>query len=99
MTLHSDASPMSLDRLGPADLVETFGFLDRDPIVNVYLLALTVRDALGQPRDEFWGVRRDGELSGLLYLGGHSGAVLPSGEDAGVAAGPARRVMWRAGFP
>src|SRR5437870_6531778 len=98
MSLHSDASPISIERLGPADLVETFGFLDRDPIVNVYLLALTVRDALGQPRDEFWGVRRDGELSGLLYLGGHSGAVLPSGEDAGVAAVLARHVIGRLSF-
>ena|SRR5438477_7383513 len=98
MTLHSDASPLTLDRLGPADLVETFGFLDRDPIVNVYLLALTVRDALSQPRDEFWAARRDGEISGLLYLGGHSGAVLPTGDDPSVANLFARQVITRRSF-
>jgi ribosomal protein S18 acetylase RimI-like enzyme len=72
---------LALDRLGPADLVETFGFLDRDPALNVYLLALTLRDALGAPRDEYWAARRDGMIVALLHLGGHSGAVLPLGED------------------
>jgi GNAT superfamily N-acetyltransferase len=71
---------MSIDRLGPADLIEAFAYLDREPVVNVYLVALALRDALAQPRDEFWAARREGEIQGLLYLGGHSGAVLPLGE-------------------
>src|SRR5881628_1772129 len=75
------ASSATLERLGPADLVETFAFLDRDPVLNVYLLALTLRDALSQPRDQYWAARRDGEMVGLLHLGGQSGAVLPLGED------------------
>jgi len=70
-----------VERLGPAHLVETFAFLDRDPVVNVYLLALVLRDALGQPRDEYWVARRDHEIAALLHLGGNSGAVLPIGED------------------
>jgi ribosomal protein S18 acetylase RimI-like enzyme len=40
-----------------------------------------LRDALGQPRDEYWAARRDGEITGLLHLGGQSGAMLPLGED------------------
>lgn len=81
MTLHHETRAWSVDRLGPEDLVEVFGFLDRDPVVNVYLLALTLRDGLAHPRDEFWGVRRDGDLLGLLHLGGASGATLPVGDD------------------
>jgi len=77
------AGNLVVERLGPADLVETFGFLDRDPVLNVYLLALALRDALAQPRDEYWAVRREGELVALLHLGGQSGAVLPLGEDPG----------------
>ncbi len=72
---------LTVERLGPAQLVETFAFLDRDPVVNVYLLALVLRDALGQPRDEYWVARRDGEIRALLHLGGQSGAVLPLGDD------------------
>jgi hypothetical protein len=75
------AGAISVDRLGPGDLVETFGFLDRDPVVNVYLLALVLRDALSHPRDEYWAARRQGRLVGLLHLGGQSGAILPLGED------------------
>lgn len=71
---------ISIDRLDPSDLVETFAFLDRDPVMNVYLLALLLRDALGQPRDEYWAARRAGEMVGLLHLGA-SGAVLPLGDD------------------
>jgi hypothetical protein len=71
----------SIERLGPRDLVETFAYLDRDPVVNVYVLALVLRDALGQPRDEYWAARRDGEIVALLHLGGHSGAILPLGDD------------------
>ena len=73
MTLERDTA-ISVDRLGPADRLETFGFLDRDPVMNVYLLALTLRDGLAHARDEFWGARRDGELVGLIHLGGQTGS-------------------------
>jgi GNAT superfamily N-acetyltransferase len=75
------AGALTVERIGPAHLVETFAFLDRDPILNVYLLALVLRDALGQPRDEYWVARRDGEIVALVHLGGGSGAVLPIGDD------------------
>ncbi len=98
MSLHSDASPLSIDRLGPPDLIETFEYLDRDPVVNVYLVALTVRDALAQPRDEFWAVRREGEMVAVLHLGGQSGAVLPVGEDPAVLAKLAQHALTRRAF-
>jgi len=81
MSLHERTGELSMDRLGPHDLVEVFGFLDRDPILNVYLLALTLRDGLANARDEFWGVRRDDELVAILHLGSQSGAALPVGDD------------------
>lgn len=76
------AGAIVVTRLGPPDLGECFAFLDRDPVTNVYLQALLLRDALGRPRDEFWAARRDGAIVGLLHLGGGSGAVLAQGEDA-----------------
>ena len=82
MSLHERTGELSIDRLGPQDLVEVFGFLDRDPVLNVYLLALTLRDGLANSRDEFWGVRRDDALVAMLHLGSLSGAALPVGEDA-----------------
>lgn len=81
MTSSFRTDAISIDRLDPSDLVETFAFLDRDPVMNVYLLALLLRDALGQPRDEYWAARRGGDIVGLLHLGA-SGAVLPLGDDA-----------------
>jgi len=81
MTLHHDTRPLSIDLLGPDDLVETFAFLDRDPIVNVYLAALVLRDALGHARDQFLAARRDDAIVALLYLGPGSGAILPVGDD------------------
>jgi len=75
------AGAITVDRLGPADLVETFAYLDRDPIAHVYLVALLLRDALGRPRDEYWAARRHGEMLAFLHLGGQSGAVLPLGDD------------------
>jgi len=81
MTLDHDTRAVAVDRLGPDDLIETFAFLDRDPIVNVYLVALTLRDGLAHPRDTFWAARRDGEIAALLYLGPQSGAILPVGDD------------------
>jgi len=81
MALHERTGSLSLDRLGPRDLVEVFGFLDQDPVLNVYLLALTLRDGLASARDEFWGVRRDETLVAMLHLGSQSGAALPIGVD------------------
>jgi ribosomal protein S18 acetylase RimI-like enzyme len=82
MALHQHPTgALSVDRLAPSDLIETFGFLDRDPVLNVYLLALTLRDTLGRPHDEFWAARRGGEIVGMLHVGGRSGAVLPIGDD------------------
>jgi hypothetical protein len=81
MTLDHTAGTLSLDVLSPHDLVEAFGYLDREPVLNVYLLALVLRDGLASPRDEFHAVRRDGGIVGLLHLGGQSGAVLPVGHD------------------
>jgi GNAT superfamily N-acetyltransferase len=81
MSLSRYTGEIAVERLGPENLVETFGFLDHDPVLNVYLLALTLRDALAKPRDEFWAARREGEIVALLHLGGQSGAVLPIGDD------------------
>ncbi len=81
MTLDHRAGSLSLDRLGPSDLVEVFGYLDRDPVVNVYLMALTLRDGLSSTRDEYWAVRRAEQLVALLHVGNPSGAALPVGDD------------------
>src|SRR5437867_3396911 len=81
MVPHPRIGPLTLDRLGPADLPEVFGWLDADPILNVYLMALVLRDALAAPRDEYWAVRREARIAAFLHVGGQSGAVLPLGED------------------
>ena len=81
MSLTSGPTGVTLDRLTPTDLVETFSFLDRDPVLHVYMLALLLRDSLGRAQDEYWAARRDGRMTGLLYIGGPSGAVLPVGDD------------------
>lgn len=80
MSLHERTGTLSLDRLGSADLVEVFGFLDQSPVLNVYLIALALRDGLASTRDEFWGVRSDDTLVAVLHLGGQSGAALPVGD-------------------
>lgn len=82
MTLHDETRTISLERLSPPDVPEALSFLDDDPVANVYLVALVLRDAFARPRDEFWAARRGGRLTALLYLGGHSGAVLPLGDDS-----------------
>jgi len=81
MALHSDTHSPSIERLGPLDVPDVVSFLEDDPVLNVYLLALVLRDALARPRDEYWAVRRNGRITALLYLGGISGAVLPVGDD------------------
>jgi len=78
MVAHPRIGPLALDRLGPSDLPEVFGWLDRDPVLNVYLMALVLRDALAAPRDEYWAVRREGGIVALLHIGSQSGAVLRS---------------------
>ncbi|HTR97260.1 MAG TPA: GNAT family N-acetyltransferase [Candidatus Acidoferrales bacterium] len=88
-----------MSRLGPSDAPEAAAFLDADPVLNVYLHALVLRDALGRPRDEWWGARRDGRLTALVFLGAHSGAVLPAGTDRealhelGAATAPRRAAL------
>jgi hypothetical protein len=81
MALHPGIGAPVLDLLGPRDVPEVLSFLEDDPVVNVYLVALVLRDALARPNDAWWGARRHGRLTALLYLGGHSGAVLPAGDD------------------
>jgi len=81
MALHPGIGPPVLDRLGPRDVPEVLSFLEDDPVLNVYLIALVLRDALARPHDTWWGARRDGRLTALLYVGAHSGAVLPAGDD------------------
>lgn len=81
--MSSRAAPYSptVVRLGPKEFPEVVALLEQDPVLNVYLCALALRDALARPRDEWWGARRGGQLTALLYLGGLSGAVLPAGDD------------------
>jgi ribosomal protein S18 acetylase RimI-like enzyme len=81
MALHPGIGSPVLDRLGPRDVPEVLSFLEDDPVLNVYLVALVLRDALARPHDTWWGARRDGRLTALLYVGAHSGAVLPAGDD------------------
>ncbi len=81
MTADPATPPLTIDRLGPFDVPEAICFLDDDPVVNVYLLALILRDALAKPRDEWYGARRAGRLTALVHLGAGSGAVLPFGDD------------------
>ena len=81
MALHPGIGSPVLDRLVPRDVPEVLSFLEDDPVLNVYLIALVLRDALARPHDSWWGVRRDGRLSALWFVGGHSGAVLPAGDD------------------
>jgi hypothetical protein len=86
------------ERAGFPDLLEVFGWLDRDPVGNAYLVALALRDGLGSPHDEYWVARRGGTLTGLVCLGGSSGAVLPVGDDPAALAALAARVAGRITF-
>jgi len=100
MTLGYGASALTIERLGPPDLVELFAFLDRDPVLHVYLIALALRDALARPSDEVWVARRGGTIAALVYLGGHSGAILPHGDDdAALERLAAHTVTRRAALP
>jgi uncharacterized protein len=97
MTVSQPTDAITVEPLGPADLVETFGFLDEDPVLNVYVLALLLRDGLRTTRDEYWCARRGGRTVALLHLGGHSGAVLPAGDDPAALLLLAERFVTRRG--
>ena len=86
MSSHPGATEVVIERADFPDLLEVFGWLDRDPILNTYLVALVLRDGLSAPGDEYWIARRGGALEGLLCLGGFSGAVLPLGDEPDVQA-------------
>lgn len=81
MPTSDDTRSIELERLEPPDVPEALSFLDGDPVANVYLVALVLRDAFARAGDECWAARRRGRMAALLYLGGHSGAVLPIGDD------------------
>ena len=81
MALHPGIGTPVLDRLSPRDVPEVLSFLEDEPVLNVYLIALVLRDALARPNDVWWGARRDGQLTALLFVGALSGAVLPAGDD------------------
>ena len=95
MSSAHEASAVTTEQAGYPDLLEVFGWLDRDPVVNAYLVALVLRDGLNAPRDEYWVARRGGALAGLVYLGGSSGAILPTGDGADVRGALAARVSER----
>lgn len=98
MALHRSTGGTTVDRLGPTDLIETFAFLDQEPVLNVYLIALTLRDGLSRPRDEYWAVRVDGEIVALLHLGAQSGAVLPVGDSPAAIERLAEQLRTRLGM-
>lgn len=81
MTLQDETRMFTIERLEPPDVAEVLAFLGDDPVANVYLVALVLRDAFTRPRDECWAARRGGRMTSLFYLGGNSGAVLPLGSD------------------
>ncbi len=95
MSQHPDRSEVVVERAGYPEMLEVFGWLDRDPVVNAYLVALVLRDGLAAPRDEYWVARRRGAIAGLVFLGGSSGAVLPAGDDPAALAALAECVAGR----
>jgi len=98
MSLHvPDLGALETRCLVAGDLVETFAFLDGDPVLNVYLLAVLMRDSLGPSRNEFWAVRRGGRIAALAMIGTASGSVLPVGTDAAALERLAAAVMDRRG--
>jgi uncharacterized protein len=91
----TDSAAVIVERAGYPEMVEVFGWLDCDPVVNAYLVALVLRDGLSAPHDEYWVARRRGVLAGLVCLGGSSGAVLPVGGDPAALSALAERVAER----
>jgi uncharacterized protein len=95
MSQHPDSAAVVVERAGYPEMLEVFGWLDRDPVANAYLVALVLRDGLAAPHDEYWVARRRGTLAGLVCLGGPSGVVLPAGDDREALAALARCVAER----
>jgi len=95
MSHHPDSTALIIERAGYPEMLEVFGWLDRDPVVNAYLVALVLRDGLNAPRDEYWVARRGSALAGLVHLGGASGAILPVADDAAAQGALAARVATR----
>jgi uncharacterized protein len=95
MLHHDHSTTVTVEQAGYPEMLEVFGWLDRDPVVNAYLVALVLRDGLVAPHDEYWLARRRGLLAGLVCLGGSSGAVLPVGDDPGALAALAECVAER----
>jgi len=95
MAIQPDTHAVRTERAGFGDLLEVFGWLDRDPVENVYLVSLVLRDGLSASRDEYWLARRGDTMAGLLCLGGSIGAVLPVGEDPATLAVIAERAAER----
>jgi len=91
MSAQPDIQSVTTEQATFGDLLEVFAWLDREPVLNVYLLNLVLRDGLSAPRDEYWVARRSGALAGLVCLGGSSGAVLPVGDDPAALAALAAR--------
>lgn len=87
--------PVRTEPATPEQMLEVFGWLDRDPVVNVYLVALVLRDRLAATGDEYWIARRDGGIAGLLHVGASTGAVLPAGDGPAVHAALAARAAAR----
>ena len=81
MALHPGIGRPVVERLGPRDVPEVLSFLEDEPVLNVYLIALVLRDALARPLDAWWAARRHGRLCALVFVGPQSGAVLPAGDD------------------
>ena len=67
MALHPDAGALAIERLGPPNLVELFAFLDRDPVLNVYLVALarTLSDRKHYSMRIDWG---EGSWQGDVFM-------------------------------
>jgi ribosomal protein S18 acetylase RimI-like enzyme len=96
MSVHvPELGALETRRLTGGDLVETFAFLDGEPVLNVYLLAVLMRDSLGPTRNEFWAVRRGGRMAALAMIGTASGSLLPAGTDRPALERLAEAVMER----
>jgi uncharacterized protein len=82
LSVHPGAESIVIERLNPADLADAFAVLEDDPVLNVYPIAVMLRDALTPSRDEFWAARRNGAIQAMMMVGTGSGSLLPLGTDA-----------------
>lgn len=95
MPSHPAGEPVRTEPATPEQMLEVFGWLDRDPVVNVYLVALLLRDRLAATADEYWLARRAGAIAGLLHVGATTGAILPAGDGPAAHAALAARAAAR----